>query len=1079
MADSGKRILELTEAVSRLCEQGKHQVALELAKDALSLSREELTADIASLENPGGGIGEFGAAATHQLLKLGEAAFPGAGLLLGVLGRGIYAMMEEAERKAQLKRALAIRRRGLEVCDGDTIGSLSTLAQVFQEMGNQERARSFMEAALTLSRHERGAEHVSTASCLVSLGKLLREGGDYVAAQACLEQALAVLPSALGEGHLHTATCRHHLGDLLREVGDLARAWPLLEQALTARRSVLGEWHLDTADSLASMGLLLLEMRDSEGGGTYLQQAITVRRRVLPPDHPEVGADLRQQAMVFRELGDYERARVFLEAALVSSRYNLGEVHLCTAALRQSLGSLYREMGLRPGARREMELALVIRRQLLGEQHPHCAACRCELGGLLRETGDYPEAWCHLEAALPILRQAFGEDHPETTDCLAALALVCAAQGRPNAALPLVLQAVTGEDRFLGQVFAIASERQRTLYLQRTRFSLNVLMSLVVQNPDHPSVVPAAVLDVVLRRKALGAEALATQRDAVLGGRHPDLRAEFDQFTRLRRCIAQKLLAGPAPGETPAAYDQVLRRWREEQAQRETALARQIPEMNLEAQLQKADCRAVALSLPEGAALVEFVRFDVFDFQAVPAWGEAPSPWQPARYLAFVLPAGQPEQVRMIDLGEADPIDRLIAEFRAGITLPPWERHRGQKLYTQDEDSAEAEPPAPAALPPSGSVLRQRLLDPLLSALGNHTHLWLSPDGDLSRLPFELLPAREGGRLLLDTYRISYLAAGRDALRCGQPASRLPGPTQVAADPDFDLGAPPPHTALDSAPTTTASERKAGFWSRLFGCRSCEPVADVRAAPRAPGPSRGDRRRSRDIGRAQPAQRLPATRLEGERVAVLLGVEPLLAGAVLDQPLKSLRSPRILHLATHGFFLEDQSPDYASGRRDLVAQPGPGTTDRLAGARFENPLLRSGLLLAGFNTWRNGGQPPDAAEDGMLTAEDVIGMDLLDTELVVLSACDTGLGEIHVGEGVFGLRRAFAVAGTKTLVMSLWKVPDAQTQELMVDFYSRILRGEGRAEALLQAQQALRTRYPDPYYWGAFICQGDPGPLRA
>jgi CHAT domain-containing protein len=269
--------------------------------------------------------------------------------------------------------------------------------------------------------------------------------------------------------------------------------------------------------------------------------------------------------------------------------------------------------------------------------------------------------------------------------------------------------------------------------------------------------------------------------------------------------------------------------------------------------------------------------------------------------------------------------------------------------------------------------------------------------------------------------------------------------------------------------------RKAGFWSRLFGRLGRGPVAAVRAAP---GSSVRDGRRSRDVGRAQPAQRLPATRLEGERVAALLGVEPLLAGAVLDQPLKAIRSPRILHLATHGFFLEDQPADLAPGRRDMVAQPGPATADRLAGARFENPLLRSGLLLAGFNTWRNGEQPPDEAEDGVLTAEDVTGMDLLDTELVVLSACETGLGQVHVGEGVFGLRRAFAVAGTKTLVMSLWKVPDEQTQELMADFYSRILRGEWRAEALRQAQQALRARNPDPYYWGAFICQGDPGPMR-
>src|SRR5262249_2394842 len=147
-------------------------------------------------------------------------------------------------------------------------------------------------------------------------------------------------------------------------------------------------------------------------------------------------------------------------------------------------------------------------------------------------------------------------------------------------------------------------------------------------------------------------------------------------------------------------------------------------------------------------------------------------------------------------------------------------------------------------------------------------------------------------------------------------------------------------------------------------------------------------KRSRDIERAEPAQRLPGTRREGERIAALLGVQPVL-DSVLDRPLKAIRSPRILHLATHGFFFEDQQIDPATGSRDL------GVIGRLAFARFENPMLRSGLLLAGFNTWRNGGEPPPEAEDGMLTAEDVTGMDLLDTELVVLSACDTGLGKVH------------------------------------------------------------------------------------
>jgi CHAT domain-containing protein len=215
----------------------------------------------------------------------------------------------------------------------------------------------------------------------------------------------------------------------------------------------------------------------------------------------------------------------------------------------------------------------------------------------------------------------------------------------------------------------------------------------------------------------------------------------------------------------------------------------------------------------------------------------------------------------------------------------------------------------------------------------------------------------------------------------------------------------------------------------------------------------------------------------------MLKVSPWLEATALEGRLKTAcRSPRILHLATHGFFLPDQQRDLNREGRGLGFDFGEfsGTKDslgRLSGPLIENPMLRSGLALAGANTWLKAGNPPEEAEDGLLTAEDVTGLDLVATELVVLSACETGLGQVHVGEGVFGLRRAFVLAGAKTLVMSLWKVPDEPTRELMEDFYSRLLVGEGRAEALRQAQLAMKAKYPSPFYWGAFICQGDPSPL--
>jgi CHAT domain-containing protein len=465
--------------------------------------------------------------------------------------------------------------------------------------------------------------------------------------------------------------------------------------------------------------------------------------------------------------------------------------------------------------------------------------------------------------------------------------------------------------------------------------------------------------------------------------------------------------------------------------------------MRLDQQLRKADLRAVALAAPAGVSLVEFVRFDVFDFKSVPARGQPC--YRPAHYLAFVLPVGEPDQVRMIDVGEAEPIDQLIADFRSGITGEA-EQTGGRKLVKRR--------PGPVTAPRenAGPRLRAAVFDKLVPALDGRRRLLLAPDGDLTRLPFEVLPAADG-RLLIDTYQISYVGCGRDVLRFGAGSTGQPAQPLVVADPDFDLGKATPG--------------------------QCQP-AQTAPQPRKTGGIVGRRSREFDRGKYQ-FDRLAGTRTEGERIAALLQVQAWLGAAALEGRLKQhCRSPRILHLATHGFFLQDQPHDPEREFRGLGAAAGfESGLGRLSGPLPENPLLRAGLALAGAQTFLDGGQLPPEAEDGLLTAEDVSGLDLLATELVVLSACETGLGEVRTGEGVFGLQRAFVLAGAKTLVMSLWSVPDQETRQLMEDFYQRILSGQPRADALRQAQLALRQKHPDPFYWGAFICQGNPGPLRS
>lgn len=227
-------------------------------------------------------------------------------------------------------------------------------------------------------------------------------------------------------------------------------------------------------------------------------------------------------------------------------------------------------------------------------------------------------------------------------------------------------------------------------------------------------------------------------------------------------------------------------------------------------------------------------------------------------------------------------------------------------------------------------------------------------------------------------------------------------------------------------------------------------------------------------------ERLPATKEEVEAIAALMGrdrCELFTGRQALEEVLMSRKSPRILHLATHGFFLDDQGlPQAEEGLRgiSIVAKDSPA--GRKAAIKIENPLLRSGIVLAGANR----AMTSEGSTTGIVTAEKILGLRLRGTDLVVLSACETGMGEVKNGEGVYGLRRAFTQAGARSIVMSLWDVPDLETKELMVSFYRNILSGKMRRDealrqAVLRQMETVKGRYGEsnPRYWGAFVFLGE------
>lgn len=708
---------------------------------------------------------------------------------------------------------------------------------------------------------------------------------------------------------------------------------------------------------------------------------------------------------------------------------SLAEDGDCEEAER--MATFISELGDVGRAERLYRRVLSCQERKLGEWDPRYAQTLVNFGSLCRTTGRVDEAATHLRRAVKIRRAEFGVDHVSIARAQVRLALALAASRAADApveALAAVEDAFRIGSAMIGDVSATRGDRQLFILLREQRNYLDVALSVIMRwFVDQPDVIRRAFA-MVLQWKAVGAETLAARRFAVLGGRHPHLRDRLEELDRLTSLMLHARLGGGAAA--PAVESARKRR-----EQLEAELFAQIPEAQMGRLTEGATAEAVAEALPVDAALIEYVRFTPFVVGS--DGGPRESEQLPPRYLAFVLPAGLAEQIQLRDLGVAEPLERQLhlmgeemvgraADFRSALVPRDGMRHLS------------AEPDLnPAALGGSWTTqlthLREAVFDPLVPFLRGRTRLYMAPDGAVSALPFDVLPLADG-QCVIDVYRLSYLGTGREILRPTSMPDVTPSSPVIIAAPDFD-----PHPPIQSEPAGAPA-----------GDDALPTVGEAAHPLQMPG---------------SVFVPLPGAEEEGRLVAELLEHPKLLSGAAATKSaVRSLKSPVILHLATHGFYVPS----------DALA---PAADDR-AWEDAAASMLTSGLALAGANTWLRGADGSDGAidaMDGVLTAEDVATLDLVATDMVVLSACRSGLGAAVAGQGVFGLRRAFLSAGARTIVMSLWKVPDVATKDLFTQFYRLLKNGTPKGEALRQARLDIRRKHPHPFYWGGFICQGDVG----
>jgi len=994
--------------------------------------------------------------------------------VLNSLGGLFFNKGDYAEAKVYFERALTIRKNTLGSEHPDVAASLNNVGYALQIQGDYSGAKHYYEQALEIYKKIWGVEHPDVALVLNNLGILLSDQGNYADAKLCFEQALSIWEKTLGPEHLDVAGCLNNLGTLLSDQGDFIgaqpyyerslairekvwgsehpmvakalenlgihfydkgnyrRAKPLLERALEMREKILGTDHPEVAESLINLGGILFVQGDYVSAKPLWERALAIYEEAMGPDSPDVALSLGNLAALSYAQGNYEDSKLLLKSSLEIFEETLGSEHPYMALGFDNFAQLLHEQGDYEGAKEYYERALSIWDKVFGPEHPDVAIALSGLAQLQSDQGEYHEAKALMERALTIGEKALGPEHPDVALCIEGLSRFALLQGDAHTSWTRCCEAFLSRRRQLENIYAISSERQALLYAEKVRDVLDLVVSAAyaLGGSQAPDSVRSFVVTAILQSKGQVLDEISARHQ--LGRRTADqeIAAVKDSLKAARLKIASLYAWGPGE-EDLEAYLPRLKAAIMEKEKWELELASRSEDFREEQAERQATALTVTPYLTEGTVLVEFLRYG--HFPARP--GEMPARPE-ERDLAYVLSGGNATGPALIYLGSSSVTDSLIMAYRQHF----------EEIVEQGKlpSSAKEEEYRQVA-----GALYRRIWVPIKKELGEAEMVLVSPDASFNLVCFGGLPTPDGG-YLIGRYPIQYLSSGRDIIRL--QSDDRPGQGFLAfGDPDFNATA----VARSGEVVVESAEILSPTAVTLRNTRSsCDRLDEIKAEPL---PASGCE--VRELGRLFAEQ-------TGERVSMYLGVE-----ALEDRLKAEARGKRVMHLATHSYYLQAECADASKHKVSKAFW----AEDEVIG---ENPLLLAGLFLAGANL-HGAGAGERNMDDGILTAEEICSLDLTGTEWVVLSACETGLGELKKGEGVFGLRRAFQLAGARTVIMSLWPVGDRPTRDYMLELYERRLSGATTVAAMREAslsqlrQLRQQSRSTHPFTWGAFVAVGD------
>lgn len=875
-----------------------------------------------------------------------------------------------------------------------------------------------------LKKHRRALQKKAydEAMYLKFTGDFYEMDGEFSKAESSYQKALEQLESA---GYLPSLEYVFVMNELALLYTNQSR-YPLAEEIYLQSLNMLDRMGGDEA-SEADTQFNLAQVYFSLG---RYDEALASYMGILKSDQELYGERSYYAATssfvigdIYTELKKYPDAEKFLLAAqsIFEETRETGSVEY--ARTLNNLMRLYTFSGDFGKANEYAGKMLAKYREVLGEDHYEYALGLSNASDVYQKSGDLAKAEKYLTEANAIRLKKLGTAHPMYALSTRKLAVLNWKNGDFTNALAYYDKTF---DNYFGQInayFPILSEEEKAkFYYNKLKPTFEEFNSFIVENKSEEKQLLGRMYNYQLATKGLILYATNKVKDAIRNSGDTVLISKYETWIEQKEQLAKLFSTNDMPLEirnrridSLNAASNTLER---ELSKISSAFASTFASRDLTWQ-------DVQAKLKPGEAAVEVIRFRDFTPDSAGVFTDE------VYYAALIVTTETVDAPEMVLMRNGKLMEsRYLSNYRNAIK------------YKVDEDYS--------------YTLFWR---PIANKLRGIKKVYFSPDGVFNQISIYTLRNPVTGRFTLDEMEIQLMTNTKDLVALNTSTGGG-NKSYLFGYPNYNMGAIDDSAGGEAAPAEPAAGR--GVRGSERGARGQDD--DITSLSRGGSLPRGLRGNLLRYMRSnQGLALLPGTKREISLIDSLYRMKQYqavsyLSNDALEDSLKGVRSPKTLHIATHGFFLESEVGEATQGDNYV-----------------ENPLLRSGLVLAGANSYINRGQISKDIlfnEDGILTAYEAMNLNLEGTELVVLSACETGLGEIKNGEGVYGLQRAFQVAGAQSIIMSMWTVDDDATQELMTNFYEEWLSGADKQTAFITAQKRLKEKWKSPYYWGAFVMIG-------